>query len=157
LPAEEVVMRHRSTLPRTALLGLVASTALALVALVALAAPGDSEPPPYSPYVGGRTFATYCANCHGVAGEGDGYIADTLKVKPADLTTLAARNGGEFPTERVMAAIDGEAEVRAHGQRDMPVWGDVFLWPEGDTPERREQVRTKIGELVEYLRTIQKP
>jgi hypothetical protein len=39
----------------------------------------------------------------------------------------------------------------------MPLWGDIFLWPEGDSPERRAHVERKIGELVEHLRTIQEP
>jgi mono/diheme cytochrome c family protein len=36
----------------------------------------------------------YCASCHGADGKGDGPMAKSLKVKPADLTRIAARNGG---------------------------------------------------------------
>ena len=53
--------------------------------------------------------------------------------------------------------IDGREMVATHGPREMPVWGDTFVWPEEDSPERREQVRRKIGELVEYLKTLQEP
>ena len=136
--------------------GLLAVAALAVAALAAAAAgAGDEEAPAYSAFNGGMTYKNDCSNCHGVEGKGDGYIADTLKVPPTDLTQLAARNGGVFPVERVTAAIDGEKEVAEHGRREMPVWGDVLLWPEGDSPERREHVKTKIGELVEFLRNLQ--
>lgn len=134
----------------------VAGGALAAsVALATLVVAAEQES--YSAFNGSRTFRTYCANCHGVDASGDGYIADTLRKKPTDLTRLAANNGGVFPAERVQAVIDGLEEVRTHGKRDMPVWGDVFLWPEGDSAERREVVKRKIGELVEHLRMIQAP
>jgi len=127
-----------------------------VLTLVATLAPAIQEgDAPYSAYAGGRTYATYCSNCHGASGKGDGYIASELKTKPADLTRIAERNGGEFPAERVAETIDGQKQVKLHGRREMPIWGDVFLWPEGDTPERREVVKQKIGELVEYLRSIQ--
>ena len=49
--------------------------------------------------------------------------------------------------------------MRAHGRREMPVWGDVFQSPLSDsepTPETAEQrVQRKIEELVTFLRTIQ--
>ena len=74
-----------------------------------------------------------------------------------DLTRLTEKNDGTFPAERLTQVIDGRAEVAAHGSREMPVWGDLFLWPEGDSPERRAQVDRKIGELVAYIRAAQKP
>ncbi len=39
----------------------------------------------------------------------------------------------------------------------MPVWGDLFLWPEDDSPERRSHVERKIGDLVAYLLSVQEP
>jgi mono/diheme cytochrome c family protein len=115
----------------------------------------DDQDAGYSAANGRQTFRTYCASCHGEDGTGDGYIADTLRTRPADLTRIALRNGGVYPAERIWKTIDGREEVKTHGRREMPVWGDVFLWPEGDTPERQRLVERKIGELVEYLRTIQ--
>lgn len=55
------------------------------------------------------------------------------------------------------ASIDGRIEVKEHGRREMPVWGDAFVWPEEESPARREQVRKKIGDLVEFVRSIQEP
>lgn len=118
-------------------------------------AAGDE--PVDSPSAGAVTYRTYCASCHGSDGRGEGYIAPTLRVKPTDLTRLAAENEGVFPEPSVREAIDGRSDVRAHGSREMPIWGDIFLWPEPDSPERREHVRRKIGELVAYLKSIQAP
>ena len=55
--------------------------------------------------------------------------------------------------------IDGRAEVRVHGLRDMPVWGDWFnaeaVSPDM-TPEAREEVvRMRIDSLVNYIETLQ--
>jgi len=131
------------------------AAAAALLALAVGGARAADDEASYSALNGSGTYRTYCSNCHGVAGHGDGYIADTLRVTPTDLTRLAARNGGVFPVERVWKVIDGREEVKSHGSREMPLWGDVFLWPEGDSAERRELVKRKIGELVAHLESIQ--
>ncbi len=133
---------------------LVVACAVPLVSIVLMAA---DQQEPYSPGEGQKTYKTFCMSCHGDDAKGDGYMADRLKVPPTDLTQLAVQNGGEFPAEHLTRVIDGRAEVSEHGRYDMPVWGDVFLWPEKGTPARQEYVRRKIGELVEYLRTIQAP
>jgi len=130
--------------------------ALALVAGVALLGVASAAEK-YSSAGGQRTYKTYCANCHGVTAKGDGPIASSLVRAPSDLTAIATNNGGVFDFDAVAGKIDGREDVKAHGPRDMPVWGDALVWPEEDTPARREQVRRKIGDLVEYLRTLQMP
>jgi mono/diheme cytochrome c family protein len=138
-----------------------AATLVALLAVASFAEPVRTpaakrdSPPVDSAFEGAKSYRTYCANCHGPAGAGDGYLADTLAVPPADLTLLAKRNGGVFPAERVAAAIDGRDALREHGRREMPAWGDLLLWPEGDSVALREQVRQRIRELVAHLRTLQ--
>ncbi len=126
-------------------------------ALVLATSSGRAEDEVFSPFNGQVTYKTYCKNCHGEQGKGDGYVASTLKVPPTDLTQLAKQNGGVYPADRVRESIDGSKAIRSHGSREMPIWGDVFVWPEAESPERRAQVKTKIGELVEYVRTIQAP
>ena len=76
---------------------------------------------------GQQEYLNSCAVCHGVEGRGDGPMADVLRKRPANLTTLTRRNGGEFPYWRVYATIDGRGLVPEHGERDMPVWGNQFL------------------------------
>jgi mono/diheme cytochrome c family protein len=100
-------------------------------------------------------YRVHCASCHGKEGEGDGPIAEVLRVRPTDLTRLERRAGGEFPEDEVEASIDGRAEVRGHGTREMPVWGLTFVERGRDTPQERE-VEAEIRALVRYLRSLQR-
>ncbi len=102
---------------------------------------------------GAYTFRTYCAPCHGADGKGEGPLADDLRYHPADLSLIAARNGGSFPFEKVVRIVDGRVRVKGHGGPDMPVWGDAFK--NADTGYDEKRVREKIREVVDYLRTIQ--
>jgi mono/diheme cytochrome c family protein len=72
---------------------------------------------------GESEFLSACAACHGVDGKGGGPAGAKLKVKPANLTTLAKRNGGLFPVNAVYASIDGRATTASHRTRAMPIWG----------------------------------
>jgi len=127
----------------------------------------------------GKTlFSEYCASCHGVSGRGNGPAALALKIPPADLTALAARNKGQFPSLRVMQAIKAGPSVPAHGSEIMPVWGPIFL--QGDYPDTAGQappqtpagvaeesgqegrhgataaeVQLRIYNLMEYVRSLQ--
>jgi mono/diheme cytochrome c family protein len=68
--------------------------AILTVAAVACAA-GRRAPysahgaPPGAVARGAATYAAYCADCHGTDGAGDGPLARTLKLTPADLRTSA--------------------------------------------------------------------
>ena len=68
-----------------------------------------------------------CASCYGVDGKGWGPVGPALKTVPTNLTLLSAKNGGAFPVARVAAEIQGGAMTPAHGGKDMPVWGPVFM------------------------------
>jgi len=75
--------------------------------------------------VGRMQFLYSCAACHGEDGRG-GTGADGLFSKQApDLTRLAARSGGTFPFDQVVATIDGRGGLRGH-RSPMPVWGMTF-------------------------------
>jgi len=96
-----------------------------------------------------RLYATYCAACHGANAKRNGPAAIAMKVMPPDLTRIAARNGGRFPAERVRQIVLGRGPA-AHGDRSMPVWGDVFARKEaGSDP------RTLVDALVQYLDGLQ--
>jgi len=88
---------------------------------------------------------------------GDGVLAAVLRVRPPDLTRIAARRGGEFPDAEIASFIDGRAFVAAHGSREMPVWGRVFARPVADGSAGEEVVRGQLWVLVAYLRSIQVP
>lgn len=112
--------------------------------------------------IGKREFETRCAVCHGAEARGDGPLRPHLITPPADLTTLARRNGGIFPTREVLETIDGRRmpRVGAHGPREMPVWGDVFFEQAKDDPTTAKlhpewTVRARITALVDYLGRLQ--
>jgi mono/diheme cytochrome c family protein len=117
-------------------------------------APTDT-PVPEKLSRGAKLYRIHCASCHGQKGAGDGPVADALAKKPTDLTALARRGGGSFPTERVRSAIDGREKVSAHGAREMPVWGLSFAQSERDS-ERPGEVEAEIDALVHYLETLQR-
>jgi len=107
---------------------------------------------------GPADFAAFCASCHGAGGKGDGELAAGLDKKPADLTGLAARNGGAFPTTRVMAQIWGYTGGR-DGDRVMPKFsalldGALVPYDGGDGIMTPTPVR--LVELAEYLKVLQK-
>jgi mono/diheme cytochrome c family protein len=95
-------------------------------------------------------YTTHCASCHGTGARGDGPVAESLRVRPADLAQLAARNGGAFPRAKVDRIIDGR-DVGAHGSPDMPVWGDAFK-RQGLTAQ---QSKARIEAIVGYLESMQ--
>jgi mono/diheme cytochrome c family protein len=111
---------------------------------------------------GKHEFETHCAVCHGADASGDGPLRPFLIKPPADLTTLARRNGGMFPTTAVMEMIDGRstAGIGAHGPRQMPVWGEVYLEQAQQDPALAKlhpewSVRARITALVDYLVRLQ--
>lgn len=101
-------------------------------------------------------YLKYCGSCHGPQGKGDGPVSRDLKVKVPDLTLLRSRNKGMYPLDRVMSSIDGRRIVRGHGDRNMPVWGEVFTQErEGKKyPELTSLLKAKI--IAEYVATLQK-
>ncbi|MBL8582362.1 MAG: c-type cytochrome [Rhizobiaceae bacterium] len=104
-------------------------------------------------------FMNSCAVCHGQSGRGDGPMADELQKRPADLTRLAERNGGEFPSLNVYSTIDGRYVIAAHGTRDMPIWGRAFREEDRETygPDEGEAVSSlRVEQLTRYIETLQR-
>ena len=102
--------------------------------------------------LGAQLFGTHCASCHGTTARGDGPRAEHLLRKPPDLTRFAMRNGGVFPSERVYQIIDGR-NVPSHGDREMPIWGDVFKQMRGGSAAGA--VKARIDAIIRYLAGIQ--
>lgn len=97
------------------------------------------------------TFKAYCVSCHGQRAKGDGPAATALKKVPADLTTIAKRNGGKFSASNVEDVIMGTSVMASHGSRDMPIWGPVFQALATDT----SFMKLRVSNLVDYLKSIQ--
>lgn len=105
---------------------------------------------------GAELYAQLCASCHGKDGTGSGPVAAALNARVPDLTRLAWRDGGDYPREDVRRSIDGRLEYRAHGSREMPVWGIRFYdLSRSDADAERAKVDAMIEKLVDYLESVQ--
>lgn len=101
---------------------------------------------------GKQMYVSYCAVCHGTDAKGNGPAAGALKVAPSDLAALSKSNGGKFPSLKVSAAIRGDANVVAHGTKEMPVWGLLFR----DLSQGHEgEVQQRINNLTKYIESLQ--
>ena len=109
--------------------------------------------------LGHRDYMNYCAACHGADAKGDGTLGEFLTLAVPDLTKLSKLNAGKFPEERVMDVIDGRVDVKVHGMRDMPVWGDWFNREaaSADTGKAAREmiVNDRIASLITYIKSIQ--
>jgi mono/diheme cytochrome c family protein len=134
---------------------IVAVVAAALAGAPALAAAQQKAD------LGKREYESNCASCHGLQGKGDGPMSDWSEVGVSNLTLLAKRNNGVFPFVRVYEFIDGTQVVKAHGPREMPIWGADYKIEGAEyhmllLPYDPEvYVRTRILALVEYMYRLQ--
>ena len=132
----------------------IAAATAALVALPLIgAAAGKVD-------VGKREYDANCAVCHGLQGKGDGPLAGLIQQRASNLTVLAKQNGGVFPISRVYEYIEGEKTTKAHGTRDMPIWGREYQIKAAeyyyDVPYDAESyVRARILALAEYINRLQ--
>lgn len=131
-----------------------------LIALSVLCFAGTAGANDRNADFGKREYMNSCGVCHGMDGKGQADIAEFLKTAPPDLTRLSRKNGGVFPMARVYETIDGRLTVRAHGTRNMPIWGQRFSIADAprydDYPYNAEAlVRSRILGLIDYLYRIQ--
>jgi mono/diheme cytochrome c family protein len=125
------------------------SAAACIVAVWFWAPTGRAE----QAYSGSADYQVFCSSCHGTEARGDGVIARSLPKRPADLTRLTERNKGVFPDEKVARTIDGREPLSAHGNSDMPAWGEVFA--KSQESQGAEKTKARIAGLVDYLKTLQ--
>jgi len=107
---------------------------------------------------GKELFHQNCSVCHGEDAKGNGSMYDpesvdeSRRIPPADLTTLSARNGGQFPAQRVRDAMYSSKQAfPAHGTPDMPAWGHAFDSLKSN-PKRLEE---SLRNLTAYIESIQ--
>ena len=115
-----------------------------------------SRPSP-TPHTSERSaYLSACASCHGADGRGSGPAAKALRKAPADLTLLAARNGGVFPREAVVAVVVGERPLAPHGSREMPVWSTRFGPSAGATAVASVVAQRRVEAIVDYVESLQR-
>jgi mono/diheme cytochrome c family protein len=108
---------------------------------------------------GRELFHQNCSVCHGEDAKGNGSMYDpesaeeSRRIPPADLTTLSARNGGQFPAQHVRDSVYSKQVLPAHGTPDMPAWGHAFDILKSN-PKRLEE---SLRNLTAYIESIQEP
>jgi mono/diheme cytochrome c family protein len=107
-----------------------------------------ATPAKNEPASGKQLYVAYCSMCHGSDAKGGGPFSPQLKVWPPDLTQLAKKNGGTYPSMRVTEAIDGEFGKA----REMPIWGPVFR---SMAHGHDDSAQVRINRVVKYLETLQ--
>jgi mono/diheme cytochrome c family protein len=143
--------REANMKKRTVLVAAIAAVAATLS--LGAAAQSRSE-------MGRIEYQSTCMGCHGPAGKGDGQFNEFLRLKVPDLTTIAQRNGGVFPADRLVMIIDGREAVPGHGVPQMPIWGNVYNekaaeYYKGFGYNPEQFVRVRILSLVDYIYTLQ--
>jgi len=101
---------------------------------------------------GKEMYNSYCAVCHGTDGKGNGPAAPAMKAPPTDLTALAKKADGKYPSAHVSSVIRGQATLPSHGSADMPVWGPLFS---SISQGHEAQVQQRVTNLVKYIETLQ--
>ena len=110
--------------------------------------------------IGKREYEASCASCHGINGKGKGSFAELLQVGMPDLTTMARRNGGVFPITYAYNVIDGREVIKAHGTREMPIWGRTLTIRAAPIYDDYGYdadvfVRARILSVIDYLYRLQ--
>jgi mono/diheme cytochrome c family protein len=106
--------------------------------------------------LGQQRYMKYCATCHGPSATGDGVAARLFTTKPPDLTLLAKENGGKFPMNELLSIVKGNAPIAAHGNREMPVWGEILGRPLDTSMTGQAAADSEILVIGNYLESIQK-
>lgn len=135
------------------LFGIILSCVFGLPATGRAAPDQNKFPAAYVP-PGDVMFNRYCAACHGRDAKGHGPARRALKIPAADLTTLAKRNGGDFPYEYVTGVLRFGPGKPAHGSADMPTWGPIFEYLDH---QNEGAVQQRIKNLCDYLSSLQEP
>lgn len=112
--------------------------------------------------MGAADYQNFCAACHGKDARGNGPVAMELKTAPPSLRKLAARRNGVFDAEEVVKIIDGRDMPRAHGTREMPIWGSLFRFVaeasgilSSDIEDTEKDAQKHILAVAKYLESIQ--
>jgi mono/diheme cytochrome c family protein len=134
---------------------LLLGFAIAILAVFAVAQQKEIKHVPIketSAASGQQMYDTYCAVCHAKDGKGNGPAASALKTPPTDLTTLAQKNGGKYPSTHVSATIQGDQAIPAHGSKEMPIWGNLF-WHM--SKGHNAEVQLRVANLNKYIEQMQ--
>jgi len=131
---------------------------MAVIAVAALVLDaGPAAPSDKAQVEAGRIlYMRYCSACHGPNADGHGPVAKALETPPTDLRGLGQSYGTPLPAGKIASFIDGRVAVAAHGDRDMPVWGERFNDIPGEGETRERAVADRIAKIIAYLDSVQR-
>ena len=75
-----------------------------------------------------------------------------MKAPPADLTQLAKKHDGKYPTNTVAGVLKFGSGPGVHGAADMPLWGPLF---QSLDKYHDAVVQQRISNIVNYIETLQ--
>lgn len=107
------------------------------------------------PSSGKQMYTDYCAPCHGREGKGNGPAAAAMKTPPTNLSLLAKNNGGKYPDAHVSAVLTFGDEKKAHGSKEMPVWGQLFQSLDWTSSTKDMEAKQRINRLNTYIESLQ--
>ena len=112
---------------------------------------------PTSAGSGEEMYMSYCAACHGMSGKGDGPAASEFKTPPTNLTIICPKSQcGTFPDGYIAQVIEtGAQNAKAHGSKDMPVWGPLFSKLTSSSGTKTAEVKLRINNLSKYIESLQ--
>ncbi|MBI1171415.1 cytochrome c [bacterium] len=128
------------------------------LAILAATFPGAARVPAQDEVIGKQLCDQTCSVCHGATGQGDGDMADLMKIPATNLTLPKQKNDGDFPILKVIHIIDGRTGLRAHGN-PMPVFGATFSAVGSESLDTYGPIivaRGKVMSLALYLESMQK-
>ncbi len=99
---------------------------------------------------GQMLFAENCTVCHGIQGKGGGPLAEAMGLAPPDLTALAARTKGAFPSDHVLSILREGGGETAEGDKAMPMWDKIFSHECGEDYGKRA-----VTEIERYIDAMQ--
>ena len=113
-----------------------------LLAVFMLSTPLVASPP--TAFEGRGLYVSYCLLCHGVGGKGDGPLAKTMEITPADLTTTVRSRSDTILTKIITGR--GRQMITGRDRHNllsdaMPEWGALFS-------------DDQIHSLIAYLRFL---
>ena len=95
-------------------------------------------------YEGRRLYVSYCQLCHGADGAGDGPLARSMEISPADLRTTVRSRSDTILTKIITG--EGRQTITGRNRHNllseaMPEWKDVFD-------------KSQVSALIAYLRFL---
>lgn len=100
---------------------------------------------------GKEMYSSYCAPCHGEDGKGYGPAAPALKKAVPDLTSLSARNDGQYPKHLVFTLLSQHSALHPKVDSDMPDWYRAFASLDRSCPVKSDMRARSIDRHVKTL------